>query len=121
MGAVIRRLRIGNITVDVDEHGTRIAWPDGSTVTRHPHDTTDYRATAERLGYGTDTLRMSIEHELCHVLLGYWAGLPSAVMAQLRGGDAEPLAVCLEEDVVIALQKYLRARGVDVVRLAATV
>jgi len=111
-----RAVAIGDAVARLTGHGVEIAWPDGTKVTGIPHDTDDYRLTARQHGYGADTHALCVEHELLHVALGLWLGVPSPVMMALRG--IEPVSdeiAGYEEDAVLALQAYLRAVGVDLV------
>lgn len=103
---------------------------DGLTVTRYAggldvparaHATPEYRRRALEHGYGGDVDLMSREHEAAHHLLARLLGL--AHSPTLMGVVARPhwWGWQKEEGAVLALQRYARAVGVDLVeRLAAS-
>jgi hypothetical protein len=107
-------MRFGAIDVAVLDDGTRITFEDGLVVEGAPEDTDAYRATAQRLGYGDDTLRMCKEHEATHIALNHLLGLESPTMLAVRRGvdDLHDLN-CLEEAAVLAIQQYAVASGID--------
>lgn len=79
----------------------------------HPHSTGCYRATAERLGYGADVLSMTREHDPLHARLCDWLGLPDSYsLRRAVGLDADPTMAALEEDAVLAVQRFMRRAGV---------
>lgn len=104
----------------------------GLTTTRYPglppvdalaQDSDEYRARAVSLGYGDDTACMSREHELGHALLARLLGLPYsptlyglALHADAQGPYWPSWRT--EEASVLALQRYARAAGVDLVARA---
>lgn len=104
----------------------------GLTTTRYPglppvdacaQDSDEYRARAVSLGYGDDTARMSREHELGHALLAHLLGLassPTMYGIALHGAAEGPYwpAWRDEEACVLALQRYARSAGVDLVARA---
>lgn len=101
--------------------------PDGLTVTRYPDGTVDarpqsdetYSARAQALGYGSDTLAMSRDHEICHSLLAFWLGLPhSPTLMGVARGEHWPHWQA-EEAAILAVQRYARAAGVDLQDIAA--
>ena len=113
-----RILQFGHITVNVYPSGTRIVFPDGCEVPGEPHDTDEYRGTAQRYGYGSDTLSLCIEHEIMHVALCHWLGLPeSPTMAAVKVGSDDNLELRgLEEAAVLAIQQFARACHIDLVQ-----
>lgn len=111
-------LRFGDAVVAIHDWGTIIAWSDGTSVHGAPEDTAEYRRTALEHGYGDDTLALCREHELLHVALCHWLGVPSPVMDALRKGPdvmAGAEIRLLEESAVLAVQKFARAMGVDLI------
>jgi hypothetical protein len=92
----------------------RTILPDGSEVVAAPQDNDAYRATAERLGYGADTLRMSQEHELLHSWLAAHLGLPeSPTLGRVARGEGDTALTGLDEDAVMAIQRFANAAGVN--------
>jgi hypothetical protein len=99
----IYRLNTGALTI----------LPSGVEIPATPHDTDAYRTTARDHGYGADTLALCQEHELMHVALAAWLGLPvSPTLQAVASGDVTPVADA-EEAAVMAVQRYARAVGVD--------
>lgn len=98
---------------------TRTILPDGTEVPAAPQDDDSYRERAAVLGYGADTASMSREHELAHVLLSYILGLPESPALRAAANDAGPSDLTgMEEDAVMAIQRFARAAGVDLVEVA---
>jgi hypothetical protein len=104
----------------------------GLTTTRYPglppvdacaQDTDEYRARAISLGYRSDTGAMSREHEAAHHLLARLLGLatsPTMYGLALQAAAEGPYwpAWRVEEAAVLALQRYARSAGVDLVERA---
>lgn len=96
---------------------TVIEYPDGTSVYGEPENTERYRQTAHDHGYG-DTLHYCIDHEIMHVALENLLGYSSPTMQAVRLGDLDqqlPLRE-LEEAAVLAIQRYTRAAGIDLVK-----
>lgn len=110
-------LSFGDTLVEVFTDSTRITFSDGSTIFGAPEDTDSYRSTAMQHGYGEDTLRLCQEHEVMHIALCHWLGIHSPTMTLLRHGDDESLHQlnCLEEAAVLAVQRFARAAGIDLI------
>jgi hypothetical protein len=91
---------------------TVTVYPEGE-VAAYPQATDGYQAQARELGYGTDTARMSRDHELTHHILAHLLGLPCS--PTLMGIAISKHATCWreEEAAVLALQKLARMLGVD--------
>lgn len=65
---------------------------------------------ARLLGYGTDVAALTRDHDLLHSLVADWLGQPhSYALALAAGLDACPQLAALEEDAVLALQRYIAA------------
>jgi hypothetical protein len=120
MNEVIR-LRCAEALVEVYADSTRITFVDGGVVYGAPEDTDDYRATAQRHGYGADTLRLCKEHEVMHVALCHWLGLPSPTMELVRHGIGKSHLNHLEETAVLAVQHFARVAGIDLVARMAEI
>ena len=116
---VIGRTRVVRVASDV----TVTVLVDGSRIEAAPEPGQGYMAQAIKLGYGTDTARMSYEHELLHVLLADWLGLDeSPVLRAVAEGraDRDPNGrLWREEAAVLALQELANAWGVDLSQLQA--
>jgi hypothetical protein len=101
----------GATTVIANWMGVTTWMGDGKRVLACPEDTPDYRATALRLGYGSDTLAMCRDHEMLHNWLCDALGLrESLVMRALANGEsADGELLGLEEEAVMAVQRFARA------------
>ena len=97
--------------VTIGKSETLITLPCGATVPGAPHDADDYRATAERLGYGEDTLAMCLDHDPLHAMLCDWLGVTSHALRQAVGLPHDELLALLEENAVIAVQQLMRRAG----------
>lgn len=97
--------------IEIGQGCTLITLPSGAIVPGEPHDTDEYRGTAERLGYGADTLAMCRDHDPMHALLADWLGLTSYSLRQAAGEPVDPRLAALEEDAALAVQKYMRHAG----------
>lgn len=92
---------------------------DDSKVPAAPQQTEDYRATAERLGYGVDTWLMCKEHEEAHTTLLQSLGLrySPTLWAVAHGHHAaipdSPGEMAAEEDLVLAYQRWQRVRAIN--------
>lgn len=117
---LVASLTLGETCVDLYRHGIDTVFPDGTNVWAEPQDTDAYRATAERLGYGADTLQMCLDHELLHSVNAAFQGLPwSPTLYHLRHPPYFPLWR-EEEAAVLAFQEYYRKSGVVVFDLACS-
>jgi hypothetical protein len=106
------RLRNGTL-VEVLPTGSRITLPNGGVVDGAPHDTDEYRATAQRLGYGDDTLALCHDHDPLHAVVCAWLGLPDSFALRCAAGlEKESELSATEECAVLALQKFMRLAGV---------
>jgi|SRR4051812_39079703 hypothetical protein len=116
-------ITFGDSTIWIYSTGTSIQFADGRVVAGEPEDTDDYRATALRYGYGEDTLALCIDHEIMHLALNDWLGLPdSPTMHAVRHDrlDENHDLRRLEEAAVLAVQQYARAAGVDLRGLSSS-
>jgi hypothetical protein len=114
----MRIIRLAGAEIELHDTGYTVTrYPEGE-VPAIPQDTDEYRARAESLGYGSDTARMSREHELAHHITAALLGLPCSptMMGQAIGKHA----VCWrqEEAAVLALQAFARCVGVDLEAVA---
>jgi hypothetical protein len=102
--------RFGATTIVENQLGVTTWMGDGKRVPACPEDTPAYRATALRLGYGSDTLAMCRDHEMLHNWLCHALGLrESLVMRALANGEsAEGELLGLEEEAVMAVQRFAR-------------
>lgn len=77
----------------------------------------DQQQTARDLGYGDDVAAMNREHDPLHYSLCAWLQVPSYSMVIARGEPVtKPQAAlaAIEEAAVLAVQRLMRAHGVDV-------
>jgi hypothetical protein len=90
----------------------------GSIVEGEPHDTEEYRLTAQSLGYGNDILAMCQDHDPLHVALCRWLGLEISFAMSIAAGDVAGNAVkelaVLEEAAVIAVQRFAKRSGAKI-------
>lgn len=109
---------IDKATIHIHSTGTVIEFAEGRSVHGEPEDTDTYRATAQRYGYGTDTLSLCIDHEIMHVALAAFLGLsdsPTMLAVRTDALDQTVMVRQLEEAAVLAVQQYARAAGVDLI------
>lgn len=107
-----RTLRNGTV-IECLEHGSRVTLPGGAVVLGLPHDTGDYRATAERLGYGDDLVGLARDHDPAHAWLCDVVGLPdSPALRRAAGLGGDPDVAAAEEGAVLSLQYFCRLAGV---------
>jgi hypothetical protein len=111
-------LTLGETTVDLYRKGVDTVFRDGTDVWAQPRDDDEYRATAERLGYGSDTLRMCQDHELAHTVLAVLAGQPySPTLWGVAHGHHWPYYHD-EEAAVLAFQAYCLRLGAQIQNIA---
>lgn len=89
-------------------------YPNGACVPAAPEDSDKYRATAESVGYGGDTARLCLEHELIHHALSDWLGIRSPTLERVSQGQTDPTWInqC-EEEAVLAVQRFANAAGIS--------
>ena len=72
------------------------------------------RRTAERLGYGSDVAATNRDHDPLHAALCRWLGVESHALRVARGENltfGEHYTANLEEDAVLAVQRFARHCG----------
>jgi hypothetical protein len=98
--------------------GSLVVLACGSIVEGEPHDTEEYRLTAQSLGYGSDILAMCQDHDPLHVALCRWLGLEISFAMSIAAGDVAGNAVkelaVLEEAAVIAVQRFAKRSGAKI-------
>jgi hypothetical protein len=101
--------RYGKTVVTTHEGWLDITLPDGTTFQALPQDNDEYRAMAERLGYGTDTLAMCRDHDPLHAAMAQFLGL-SVSPALAGGANGDPIneLTGAEEDMVLSIQRFMR-------------
>jgi hypothetical protein len=106
-----RSICIGSAMVIYTDVGCETRYDDGTAFGAHPHDTHHYHVIAHRLGYGDDILSYAREHEVCHHLVGetFFGGPSPVVWALAHGQQVDPSAAALEEAMVMAVQRWVRA------------
>jgi hypothetical protein len=97
--------------IDRIEEGSRVTLPCGAVVEGRPHQTASYRATATRLGYGSDTGAMCRDHDPLHAILCDWLGLTSQALRQAAGLPFDGEIAAAEEEAALAVQRFLRLAG----------
>lgn len=82
---------------------------DGSGYGAYPHDTPEYHALAQRLGYN-DIMDYCWEHEVCHSFISEQiSGQPSPILWALAHKRRHPDITVYEEALAQAFQSFLRA------------
>lgn len=115
-----RTIRIGRTTISVGDGWCQTTLHDGSTVDAVPHDTDEYRDKAAHLGYGSDTGRMCVEHEVLHSAMCDMLGLSeSPVMRAVAIVGHDSALLGYEEDAVLAIQRFAATAGIDLVSVLA--
>lgn len=77
----------------------------------------DQLKTARELGYGDDVAAMNRDHDPLHYSLCAWLQVPSYSMVIARNEPVTPAQASLaaiEEAAVLAVQRLMRAHGVEV-------
>ncbi|MBB4001582.1 hypothetical protein [Aurantimonas endophytica] len=120
-------LHLAGSSIEMDASGlTTTLYGDGSFVKAWPGDSAEDRARAVSLGYArNDTsltrdslVQMSREHEAGHAILASVMGLPhSPTLKGVADGRYWPHWQA-EEAAVLAVQRYARMAGVDLVEVA---
>lgn len=117
----MKRIRIGTAVIEISKDHVLSILADGARVEAEPHDTADYAASAQHLGYAGDVAGMNRDHELAHHLLASVLGLAeSPVMRSVANDtwqDDPDGTLQLEEDAVMALQRLTKALGIDLIGL----
>ena len=75
------------------------------------------RQMAARLGYGPDVAAMNRDHDPLHAALCRWLGVESQSLRAARGETlsfGEHFTANLEEDAVLAVQRFMRHCDVGV-------
>lgn len=87
---------------------TVVTLPDGREVHAHPNPDSPRMALA--LGFGGDVAALTRDHDPTHARLTDWLGLPySLSLMAAAGGRAIDELTGLEEEAVLAVQRYRRA------------
>ena len=115
----MRTLRLGSSTVEMHDSGLTVTvLHDGHRIDALPQDDEAYRKRARDLGYGDAIFVMSREHEIAHGILAHVLGLGESPtlrgVAQSNYWREWPA----EEAACLALQRYARAAGVNLVEVA---
>lgn len=114
-----RVVTVGRTVIEIWPDSTRVTLPDGSQVTAAPEDSDAYRRCASDHGYGDDTHRLCVEHEVAHALVPHLLGLPeSPTLRVVAQGAAADLVTGCEEHAVLAFQLFCNVTGTDLLALA---
>ncbi|WAJ27556.1 hypothetical protein [Antarcticirhabdus aurantiaca] len=111
-------IRLAGSEIEIASWGVTTLYPDGLSVPAAPQDDATYRARAEALGYGADTMCMCVDHEVAHAVLAHVLGLRhSPTLRGVAEGAYWPHWQA-EEASVLGLQRYARMSDVDLVKVA---
>jgi hypothetical protein len=115
-----RAVRLGgNVVSWADDcSSVRTVFPDGGTLDATPNQDPESLRHARELGYGTDTGRMSRDHELAHTFLAVALGLDRSPTLWTtahpgRPGGAGPEQRAWEEALVFDFQRLLNDPAYD--------
>jgi hypothetical protein len=109
---VARTLRFGATRCVVGPSWVVTTLPSGAEVHAHPDMTEAQLQTAIDLGYGFDTDALTRDHDPLHCALADWLGLSASLALRARTGEAIDAGLAaLEEQAVLAVQKFCRALG----------
>lgn len=112
----IMRLHSCLVRIFDQAHYLETVFPDGHKVGAAPEDTDEYRATAERIGYGADTWKLCRDHEMAHTVLMQTLGLAySPTLWAVAHGEAKEISgspgeMGAEEELVLAFQHWRNIR-----------
>lgn len=114
----MERMRLGHAVVEMHLSGLTVTRTTAGEVPAMPECTPYQAASAKALGYGDDLARASREHELAHSLLAVLLGLPESptLHGVARGRHWQHWRA--EEAAALALQRFARMAGVDLVARA---
>jgi hypothetical protein len=90
---------------------TEITLPSGKVVTGYPQGSEHQAEVAQRLGYGNDALAMVLDHDPLHARLCDWLGIEASYSLRLAALELSPHEAhlaALEEEAVIAVQRFMR-------------
>jgi hypothetical protein len=114
-------LYFNNCTVLVDPNNgwCDTKFDDGTDVPAFPNDDVSSRYTAQELGYGSDLVKMTLDHEFLHTFLCEKAGLPYSptlwsVAHNHIGSGCIPFSRQYEEEaLVLSCQKYMNTKQIE--------
>jgi len=108
---------LGQTTVVVTRNTTTTYFADSTALTAVHDEQPGQAERAAQLGYATAE-DMNREHDLAHSLLAHWLGLDySPTLFAVAHGQTSPLWEA-EESAVLAIQRFARAAGVDLLSVA---
>ncbi len=110
------RLQIGSTVVTIGDGETVTHFADGLTLSASHEEQPGQRETADKLGITVE--QMNAEHDAVHSMLATWLGLPhTPTLYGVVTKNYFP-AHAVEEEAVLAIQKWAAAAGVDLVEVA---
>jgi hypothetical protein len=111
------RARLGDVTVAIEDGRTLTAFGDGRYLVADHHEQDGQAETAAALGMTVEEMNRS--HDLAHSLISFWLGLRFSPTLHDVACDRKANHIHdLEEDAVKALQRFAKAMGVDLVKVA---
>jgi len=114
-------IHLGSVTVEDHDGYTITRFADGLEVLALHAEQPGQAETAKGLGY-VDAEAMNTEHDLGHSLLAYWLGLEcSPTLRDVAEGKPATELHCIEEEAVMAIQRFANAMGVSLVEVARNI
>lgn len=112
-------MRLGLVEITASAEYVETRFPSGRALIAAIATQPGQDKTAADLGFDSPEA-MNREHDIAHSLLAHWLGLPwSPNIYALAHGEPISDQHVTEEAAVLALQKYARAAGVDLLALVA--
>jgi hypothetical protein len=111
------RFVFGASTIDVGPHRTYTEFPDGTCAVAVHAIQKGQTAMARELGYKT-AVHMNRHHDLTHMMLSHWLGLPFSLTLKGVADGHEWPQWRDEEAAVLAVQKFANSAGIDLLKVA---
>lgn len=116
----MRSFRLGSTTVEIHDGWSVTRFADGEELHALHGEQPGQAEVAKWLGMSVE--RMNVTHDIAHSLLCHLLGLPHSGSLRAAATRSKPRDVdWIEEEAVLALQKFAHAAGVDLLEVAQRV